>query len=195
MSMCRVFSCVVGRGCLLWPVRSLGRTLLSFALLHSVPQGQICLLLQVFLDFLLLHSSPLQWKGHLFRVLDLKGLVGLHRTVQLQLLQHNWLGHRLGLPWYWMVCLGKEQRSFCRFWGCIHSALMGRTHSDLETASGLPPPDSSLSLRQGLVTYLLFWFCHHRNHIGEKATFLKLERETHGGGWEGLCCPLSVGFC
>ena len=27
MSMCRVFSCVVGRGCLLWPVHSLGRTL------------------------------------------------------------------------------------------------------------------------------------------------------------------------
>ena len=32
---------------------------LAFALLHSVLQGQICLLLQVFLDFLLLHSSPL----------------------------------------------------------------------------------------------------------------------------------------
>ena len=29
---------------------SLGRTLLAFALLHSVHQGQICLLLQVFLD-------------------------------------------------------------------------------------------------------------------------------------------------
>ena len=29
--------------------------------------------------------------------LVLKGLVGLHRTVQLQLLQHYWLGHRLGL--------------------------------------------------------------------------------------------------
>ena len=27
----------------------------------------------------------------------LKGLVGLHRTVQLQLLQHYWSGHRLGL--------------------------------------------------------------------------------------------------
>ena len=40
MSMCRVFSCVVGRGCLLWPVRSLGKTLLAFALLHSVLQGQ-----------------------------------------------------------------------------------------------------------------------------------------------------------
>ena len=35
--MCRVFSCVVGRGCLLWPVHSLGKTLLPFALfiLHS----------------------------------------------------------------------------------------------------------------------------------------------------------------
>ena len=31
-------------------------------------------------------------------MLVLKGLVGLHRTVQLQFLQHDWLGHRLGLP-------------------------------------------------------------------------------------------------
>ena len=119
MSMCRVFSCVVGRGCLLWPVRSLGKTLLVFDVLCFVLQGQICLLLQVFLDFLLLHSSLLQWKGHLFWVLGLKGLIGLHRTIQLQLLQHYWLGHRLGLPRYWMVCLGNEQRSFCCFWDCI----------------------------------------------------------------------------
>ena len=40
-------------------------------------------------------------------------------TIQLQLLQHYWLGHRLGLLWYWMVCLGNGQRSFCRFWDCI----------------------------------------------------------------------------
>ena len=59
---------------------------INLALLHSVFQGQICLLLQVFLDFLLLHSSPLSWKQHLFWLLLLKGLVGLHRTVQLQLL-------------------------------------------------------------------------------------------------------------
>ena len=111
MSMYRVFSCVVGRGCLLWPVHFLGKTLLVFALLHSVFQGQICLLLQVFLDFLLLHSSPLRWKGHLFGVLVLKGLVGLHRTIQLQLLQHYWSGHRLGLLRYWMVCLGNRDHS------------------------------------------------------------------------------------
>ena len=57
MSMCRVFSCVVGRGCLLWPVCSYGKTLLVFALLHSIFQGQICLLLQVSP-----HSSTLAWK-------------------------------------------------------------------------------------------------------------------------------------
>ena len=67
MSKCRGFSCVVGRGCLLWPVRSLGKTLLAFALFHSVLQGQICLLLQVFLDFLLLHSRHLIMKRTIFR--------------------------------------------------------------------------------------------------------------------------------
>ena len=63
-------------------------------------------------------QSPIM-KRTSFGVLVLKGLVGLHRTIQLQLLQHYWLGHRLGLLWYWMVCLGDEQRSFCRFWDCI----------------------------------------------------------------------------
>ena len=52
MSMCRVFSCVVWRGFLLWPVCFLFKTLLAFALLHFVLQGQTCLLLQVSLEFL-----------------------------------------------------------------------------------------------------------------------------------------------
>ena len=36
-------------------------------------------------------------------MLVLKGLVGLHRTIQLQLLQRYWLGHRLGycdIEWF-----------------------------------------------------------------------------------------------
>ena len=36
-------------------------------------------------------------------MLVLKGLVVLHRTIQLQLLQHFWLGHRLGfrdIEWF-----------------------------------------------------------------------------------------------
>ena len=48
-----------------------------------------------------------------------------HRTVQIQLLQRYWLGHRLGLPWYWMVCLGNEQRSFCCFWDYIQVLHFG----------------------------------------------------------------------
>ena len=38
---------------------SAGKSLLAFALLHSVLQGKSCLLLEVSLDFLLLCSSPL----------------------------------------------------------------------------------------------------------------------------------------
>ena len=134
--MCRVISWVAGKGYLLWPVFSLVKTLLTFALLHFVVQGQICLLLQVSLDFLLLHSNPLQWKGHLFWVLFLNGLVGLHRTVQRQLLKHYWLELRLGLLWYWMVCLGNEQRWFCRFWDCILITQVPAKHT-LDTS--LPP--------------------------------------------------------
>ena len=103
MSMCRVFSCVVGRGCLLWPVCCLGKTLLAFVLLHPVFQGQICLLLQVSLDFLLLHSSPLWWKWHLLGVLVQEGLVNLYRTVKLQLFQHYFQGIDLdyhGIEWF-----------------------------------------------------------------------------------------------
>ena len=94
MSMCRLVSCVVGRGCLLWPVHSLGKTLLAFALLHSVLQGQICLLttgiswLPIFA-----FQSPLMKKTSFFGGgLVLEGLVRLHRTVQLQLLHHCLLG-------------------------------------------------------------------------------------------------------
>ena len=52
-------------------------------------------------------------------MLFLKGLVDLHRIVQLLLLQRYRLGHRLELRWYWMLCRGNEQRSFCCFWDCI----------------------------------------------------------------------------
>ena len=44
------------------------------------------------LDYLLLHSGPLLWQGHLFGVLVLEGLVGLQRTVQIQLLSFTGQG-------------------------------------------------------------------------------------------------------
>ena len=63
-------------------------------------------------------QSP-KMKRTSFWVLVLEGLISLHRTIQLQLLQCYWLGHRLGLLWYWIICLGNEQRSFCHIWACI----------------------------------------------------------------------------
>ena len=64
---------------------------------------------------------PFDEKDIFFWLLVLEDLVGLHQTIQFQLLQHYWMGHRLGLLWYWMVCLGNEQRSFCHFWDCIQA--------------------------------------------------------------------------
>ena len=60
-----IWGTVVGRGCLLWPVCSLGKTLLAFALLHFVLQSQTRHYSR-YLEFLLLHSSQLWWKEHLF---------------------------------------------------------------------------------------------------------------------------------
>ena len=65
--MCKIVSCVVGKGYLLWPGHSLSRRIqLAFALLHFVLQGQTCLLLQESHDFLLLHSNLQWWIEHLF---------------------------------------------------------------------------------------------------------------------------------
>ena len=63
--------------------------------------------------------------GHLFGVLILDCLVGLHRTIELQLLHHYCLENRFGLLWFWMTCLGNEQRSFFRFWGCTQELHFG----------------------------------------------------------------------
>ena len=59
--MCRVLSCVVEKVFAMTSVASWQKSvsLLAFDLLNFVLQGQICLLLQLSLDFLLLHSSPL----------------------------------------------------------------------------------------------------------------------------------------
>ena len=46
------------------------------------------LLIQVSLDFLLFAFQSAMMKRHLFWVLVLEGLIGLHTTIQLQLLWH-----------------------------------------------------------------------------------------------------------
>ena len=131
MSTCRVFSCV-GRGCLLWPVRSLGRTLLAFALLHSLSKVKFACYSKCFLTSYFCFPVPYNEKDICFWTLILEGLARLHRTIQLQLLQHYWLGHSLRLLCYWMVCLGSEQRSFCHIWDCTHVLHFSDSFVDYE---------------------------------------------------------------
>ena len=86
-------------------MHSLGKTLLAFVLLHFVLQGQTCLLLQVFLDSYFCIPVPYDEMDIFVSecvcmcvcVLVLEGLIAFHRTSQLQLICHQWLGHRLGL--------------------------------------------------------------------------------------------------
>ena len=68
---------------------------------------------------------PIMKKTFFGGVLVLKGLVVLIELFNFSLLSINWSGHRLGLPWYWMVCLRNKQRSFCRFWNCIQVLNFG----------------------------------------------------------------------
>jgi len=79
--MCEVISCVVEKGCLLWPEHSLGKIQLAFALLHFVLQGQSCLLLRESFYFLPLYSNPQWWIERnfffFFLVCVLGGLLGL----------------------------------------------------------------------------------------------------------------------
>ena len=61
MSMCRVFSCVVGRGCLLWPVCSLGKTLISLCpASFRIPRPNLPVTPGVF-DFLFCIPVPYMW--------------------------------------------------------------------------------------------------------------------------------------
>ena len=73
------------------------------------------LLLKVCLDFLLLLSNPLWWKGHFFTLILLEAVISLQRIGQLKLPQCKCLGHRLGLLWCWMICLGNKLKPFCHF--------------------------------------------------------------------------------
>ena len=121
MSRCKVFSCVVGSGCLLWTVHCLGKTISLCPASFCTPRPNLPVTPGISWLPTCAFQSPTM-KRTSFLVLVLEGLAGLQRTVQLQLLQHYWLRHRLGLLGYWMAFLGNEQRSFCHFWA-LHFRL------------------------------------------------------------------------
>ena len=91
------------------------KTLLAFALLNFVLQGQIFLLLQVSLDSPLLHSNPLWWERTFFGRWILKGFIVLIECINFSFFDISVWVILLGLLKCWMFCLGSKQRSFCHF--------------------------------------------------------------------------------
>ena len=91
-------------------------------------------------------------------VLVLKGLVGLHRIIQLQLLQHYWLGHRLGcnLKNNRMISVHFQGKPFsimviqvCALTSNTEEAEPEWFYEELQDLLGLTPQKMSFSL-QGL---------------------------------------------
>ena len=113
-----------------------------FPALFSI-QGQTCLLCQICLGSLLLHSNPLWWKGHLFLfffffffLIVLDGVVDLHRTadhfiffgisgwgIDLDYCDVDWFA--LDMNWGHIVVflrlnVNLHFRLFCWLWGLLH---------------------------------------------------------------------------
>ena len=122
-------------------------------------------------------------------MLVLESLVGLHRTIKLQLLQHYWLGRRLGLLWYWMVCLGNEEiiLSFLRlhpsttFWTVLlpMMATAGSQHGRSHPWQGRTKVTWQAWLQD---SDSLGWFHPWQSHV-------ERHDEQGGSGLEGLPEP------
>ena len=114
ISMYRVISCVVGRGCACYVLLCVAmpgvfswQNSISLCPASFCTKGQTCLFLQAFLDFLLLHYNSWWWKGHLFGVSSRKCC----RSSQNQPTSaspasvagaQTWITMTLnGLPWKW----------------------------------------------------------------------------------------------
>ena len=105
MSMYRVFSCVVGRECLLWPVSSFWqKSVRLWPATLCTPRPNLCVTPDISWLPTFALQSPIIKKTS-FGGVSSRRSCRPSRTIQLQLLHYFRLGHRLGLLWYWMVCL------------------------------------------------------------------------------------------
>ena len=104
---CIDFSFVVGRVCLLGPVHSLGKILLAFALLRFYSKAKYACYSRYLLTSYHCIPVPCDVKDIFFGVSSRKSCKSTdnHSTPASPALV---VGARLGLLWYWMVCLGNE---------------------------------------------------------------------------------------
>ena len=125
MFICRVIFCAVGRECLLWPVSSLGKILVSLCpASFCTPRSNFPVIPGIFWLPTFAFQSPMMKRTSFLGVRSRRSCRSSwdHSTsASLTLV----VGHRLGLLWYWMVCIGNEQRSFCSFWDCTQVLHFG----------------------------------------------------------------------
>ena len=76
----------------------LGKTLLALPCLILYSKTKFACYSRYFLTSYFCIPVSYNEKDICWGVLGLEGLLGLHRTIQLQLLKHYLLGHSLGLP-------------------------------------------------------------------------------------------------
>ena len=87
--------------CCPWPVTSLDKTVSLCPASFCTPGPNLPVIPGIFWLPTFAFLIPYDEKDifFFFLMLVLQGIVGLHRTSNLQLLCHQWLGHRLGLLW------------------------------------------------------------------------------------------------
>ena len=112
---------------------------------------------------LLLHSCPIWWKGHLFWVLVLKGLLGLHRIFQLQLLYHYCWGIDLDycdIEWFALEMNGDHSVIFeivSKY--CILGSFVDYEGYSISSKGFLPTVvDGYLNKIHPLLFILVHWF-------------------------------------
>ena len=158
ISLCRFGSCV-GNWYFPWPACFHAKTLLTFSLFHFVLQSHTWLLLQISHSFLLLHSNPLWWKGHLFFVSFLEGVVGLHRTVQLQLLWHRgWDINLVTVMLNGLLC--KWKKIILLFFETAPKCCISGSSVDYECY-----PISSKGFLPTVIDIMFIWFKFIHSHL------------------------------
>ena len=95
---CVEFCCVVARGCLLWPVHSLGKTLLTFACSVLYSEAKLAHQARYLLTSYFFTPVPMMKRTYFFGVIG--GLIGLLRTVQPQSWKANQNDHMDHSPVY-----------------------------------------------------------------------------------------------
>ena len=130
--MCRVFSCVVGRGCLLRPVHFLAKLYSPLPCFIPYCKAKFACYSRCFLTSYFCIPVPYNEKD-IFWVLVLKVLVGLHRTILLQL----FTGWGIGLDHCYTEWFALEMK---RDHSVIFEIVSKTNHSISQYSKSMPQP-------------------------------------------------------